>query len=178
MATIVAFLLLAATAWGTSPAEDGSWVTINRLVGMATGSRGYREATNSFGTPTSQHEGDVETYNFHAYGISVRVRGGYVVAVEIRLAPGKAIKDVRYTGGIPKRLLDASGSPEYAIRILGRPLHDESHGYRRLTYPTNGMLMTLYYGPQLDFIVITKELTELPRGNTSPPPPVSRSSPR
>lgn len=157
---VTTLLLLMVTLLTATASEEDSWTNAVKALGLATDSNEYLTITASYGHSFRSHSGKSETLNFEASGITFRSESGRVVEVEFQIAPGKAISDVPYSGKIPKDVMAAKNSPDHAIRMFGPPLNDLVKGYRKLTYLIGEKLMTLYYGPQLDFVKFTNKPTE------------------
>ena len=148
------------TAFTAMAADQAHWTNAVKALGLATDSNEFRTIVASFGSISRSQSGKSELIGYKASGIAFKTEGGRVVEVQLQIAPGKAIGDVGYSGELPKNVKSVKGSPDDAIRILGPPLNDVKNGYRKLTYLLSENIMTLHYGPQLDYVTFTSKQTE------------------
>lgn len=134
MKPIIALLTLMAAAVAAIAADQVHWTNAVKVLGCSTDSDEFREITAAYGIPTRSQSGSSEEIGFNAVGIAFKTEAGRVVEVQLQIAPGKAIGDAGYSGGLPKNVEYAGSSPDDAVRILGEPLSDVKSEYRKLTY--------------------------------------------
>jgi hypothetical protein len=129
--TVVAMLSLMALSVAAESPTDGSWTDAVKALGLSLDSNDYRNIVRRYGDATRSQSEQREIVKFK----------------------------IASSGELPNGVIAARSSPEDAIRVLGLPLSETRNGggYRKLRYSVGDFLMTLYYGPQLDFVTFTKK---------------------
>ena len=145
-------ILAVLAASGGSPTLD-AWSYFSSMVGRKIDAKRLSPLFEKYGSPAIVNvSGSAFTWDLERGGISIKCADQHVIEIILQIAPGKRISDVTYSGSLPDKVIECRVSPEKAIEILGKPQKDITHGYRQLTYSLEGVLMTLYYGPSLDFV--------------------------
>ncbi len=159
MKLIIAMLTLMVTAFVATAADPVRWTNAEKALGLATDSNEFRTIVAAYGSFTRSQSGKSEFIRFKASGIAFQTEKGRVVELQLQLAPGKEINDAGYSEELPKDIEAAKRSQDDAIRIFGHPLRDVRDGYRKLTYLIGENIMTLHYGPSLDYVTLTNKPT-------------------